>query len=419
MRIGLFVTSGLLVGGGFQQALSTILSIREAVAGYHEIVVLTNRYNNLKMFAEYGIKGEYLKFPSISRVLADLYANRLVVRHLVDLLNRTFGSELAYRFDKLLKKHQIDIVYFLEPTNLSMLIKQHPYFFTVWDLCHRDWVEFPEGIVNFEFERREALYRRVLPKAVRVIAESDFGRDRIVQLYGVDTHRVIIMPLQPAIGVRRYVEEGIDVDVCRKFGIGGDYIFYPAQLWPHKNHLYILEALRLLRDCYGIELDAVFAGDDKGVKDRLIHAITEWQLDERIHFLGFVDDKIIPQLYRQALALIMPTYFGPTNIPPLEAFALSCPVIYADFPCFRAQAGDGALYCDLKDPRSLAAHLQALCTDPQLAVHLIEAGQRRLNELTHNPASALVSALNDFDYIRQRWSMRASKTVGRQNSSER
>ena len=31
------------------------------------------------------------------------------------------------------------------------------------------------------------------------------------------------------------------------------------------------------------------------------------------------------------MALVMPTYFGNANIPPLDAFKLSCPVIYTKF----------------------------------------------------------------------------------------
>lgn len=34
----------------------------------------------------------------------------------------------------------------------------------------------------------------------------------------------------------------------------------------------------------------------------------------------------MPEFYRRARRMVMPTYFGPTNIPPLEANALGCPV---------------------------------------------------------------------------------------------
>ena len=53
----------------------------------------------------------------------------------------------------------------------------------------------------------------------------------------------------------------------------------------------------------------------------------------------------------------MPTYFGPTNIPPLEAFALGVPVLYSDLPGLKDQVGDSALLLDLNNPESMAQHM--------------------------------------------------------------
>jgi glycosyltransferase involved in cell wall biosynthesis len=38
-----------------------------------------------------------------------------------------------------------------------------------------------------------------------------------------------------------------------------------------------------------------------------------------------------------------PSFFGAENLPPLEAFALGCPVIAADMPGAREQLGDAAI----------------------------------------------------------------------------
>ena len=57
-------------------------------------------------------------------------------------------------------------------------------------------------------------------------------------------------------------------------------------------------------------------------------------------------------LYDQSLALVMPTYLGPTNIPPLEAFAYETPVCYSDTP-FLETSRRCAFFMNLKDPNSL------------------------------------------------------------------
>ncbi len=102
---------------------------------------------------------------------------------------------------------------------------------------------------------------------------------------------------------------------------------------------------------------------------------------ERFRFAGFVPNDEMPYLYRQSVALVMPSYFGPTNLPPLEAFALGVPVLYPDKAGLREQVGTAALLMDLQDPDSLATHLNDLLTQPALRQLLVTAGRNRLLEL--------------------------------------
>jgi glycosyltransferase involved in cell wall biosynthesis len=71
----------------------------------------------------------------------------------------------------------------------------------------------------------------------------------------------------------------------------------------------------------------------------------------------------------------MASYFGPTNLPPLEAWSVGTPVIYPE--AFKAQAGDAAILFDYDDPSSLADAIVSLRTDGTRE-RLSEAGQRRL-----------------------------------------
>ena len=57
-------------------------------------------------------------------------------------------------------------------------------------------------------------------------------------------------------------------------------------------------------------------------------------LNSDIKFLNFVNNNELPYLYKECLAAVMPSFFGPTNIPPLERFCLDVPVIYSDLKDF-------------------------------------------------------------------------------------
>ena len=52
--------------------------------------------------------------------------------------------------------------------------------------------------------------------------------------------------------------------------------------------------------------------------------------------------------------MVMPSYFGPTNMPPLEAFAMKTPVVVSDLPGIRDQVGEAALLVEPENPKALS-----------------------------------------------------------------
>jgi glycosyltransferase involved in cell wall biosynthesis len=78
----------------------------------------------------------------------------------------------------------------------------------------------------------------------------------------------------------------------------------------------------------------------------------------------------------------MPTFLGPTNIPVLEAWAYSCPVLTSDIRNIREQAGNAAVLVDPRSVEAIADGIYQLWTDESLRSILAEAGRRRLAAYT-------------------------------------
>ena len=101
----------------------------------------------------------------------------------------------------------------------------------------------------------------------------------------------------------------------------------------------------------------------------------------------------------------MPTYFGPCNLPPLEAFALGVPVLYPDEPGLRDQVGDAALLMDLSEPRTMADHLISLLRTPGVSKQLCDKGTARLYALEGvDRVQILQSVIEGFQRKRMCWS---------------
>jgi glycosyltransferase involved in cell wall biosynthesis len=283
------------------------------------------------------------------------------------------------------RQNGIDLVIFPQP---------HPWAFeagvpaiaAIHDMQHRLQPEFPEVSADGEWERREYVLGNCARLAAAVLVDSDVGKDQLLQFYGghgADAARVHVLPFLPAGALPRDMPVAASAAARERLGVRGEYVFYPAQFWPHKNHARIIEALEQLRAQDSLEVTAVFCGSHADpVREKHFSLLMEMAaacgVAAQVRVLGFVSDEELAALYTGARALVMPTFFGPTNIPLLEAWALGCPVITSDIPGVREQMGDAAILVDPRRADELAGAIRRVWTDGALRTSLAARGAARL-----------------------------------------
>lgn len=375
IRLGVFFDQKLVTGGGYQQAINAARIAQRISDEISEVIFFCQYFETIKTLENHGINSVYLPLSKIDRIILKLrsyFTNKILYK----IIKKTFGVN---RFEKVFKKKDIDVVYFISPNQLAKSIEDLNYIVTIWDLCHRDQVEFPEIRLNREFESREDFIKTVLPKALAIFVDSEKGKSNLIRRYGLDEYRIFIMEFMPNSGVIHNDGSNKDIifsSVLQKYNIKNDYIFYPAQFWAHKNHIYILNGIKTLRDKFKKDVHAVFVGGDKGSLEHIRQATVYFGLESNVKFLGFIDNSEMASLYLNSLALVMPTYFGPTNLPPLEAFNLGVPVFYPNLDGLRDQVGDAAMLIDLSDPDSFAFQLNNFIDKPMAKQLYIEKGKK-------------------------------------------
>ncbi len=401
IRLGVIFDQLVHSGGGYQQALNSALLTQELPKDLVDVVFFTFFSENVSILSSYGIKAKVLNFSFFEK-LRNRFRGHIKNKELFNLIKKI---EKHSPFEKKLINNGIDLVYFLSPIGLHQSLEELNYISTLWDLCHRDEPEFPEVRNNKEFERREEFYKNTLPKATAILVDSELGKINAAQCYGITLQRLHVFPFQPAKVLRDSINRdfGKRLNILQKFNID-KYVFYPAQFWAHKNHVYILKGLSLLEQKYGLKISVIFSGVDKGNKKYIENYSRKLKIEERVCYAGFVSDNEMIELYRQSLALVMPSYFGTTNIPPLEAFQLGTPVLYPNKIGLKEQVGDAALLMDLKDPNSLASHLKDLCENKQKREQLISAGYERLKYFDkYDHIKILKNIVKEFSWKRNCW----------------
>lgn len=308
------------------------------------------------------------------------------------------------RYERLIRESGIDFVWNLG--NVTCLTMDIPYITVLFDLQHRLQSYFPEVSMAGEWRKREERLGTLLRRASAIITGTETGKAEIERFYQVPGWRIRVLP-QPTPHFALDAAEGDGQHVLAKYNLSPGYLFYPAQFWPHKNHACLLQALRCLRDNHGLALAMVFVGSDKGNQQYIRQLTKEFDLARQVHFLGFVSQADLPFLYRQALALTFLSFFGPDNLPPLEAFALGCPVIAADVSGAREQLGEAALLVDPKDATQLAVTVKSLHDDASLRQSLIQRGRAQIAGRTgEDYVRGVFSILDEFEPIRRCWSSR-------------
>ena len=369
-HVGIFLELPLDVGGGFQQSLTDIMWMRDwAKTADIDVTVFTTLPDNVAILADLGINSVYLKLSWLDRLFLFLkYSGPF------DLLQ--YAMRVCAPFEKKLSKAGVDIVYFTTTSNWNLVLYQLPFIITILDGCFRDSPEFDEVREFAQFERRDMVWRSAATKAAVVITNADELVDMLCRRYAMERGHAVCIPFSPSLYVARSgaTGEAEDAAILKKYGIDPGYLFYPAQFWSHKNHATILLAMRLLRD-QGEKHTLVLCGSDPGARAAFEALVAQHGLGDSVCMLGFVPSAELGALYRGANALVMATYFGPTNLPPLEAWAVGTPVIYPE--AFKAQAGDAAVLFDYDDPASLAQAITKVGS-ADVRARLALAGKQRL-----------------------------------------
>lgn len=386
-------------GGGFQQSINAVMIAKKISNRLAEVVFYTTVKKNIEILKNFNVKVNYIHFSFLLKLRTYFY--RIIKDRNIISFFRYF--EKSNPREKIFIKDNVDLIYFLSPTSWPMDLERTNYITTVWDLCHRDNPEFPEVRYDLEFARREINYKSILPAATAILVDSRLSKENIIRRYGIDNERIFEMPFQGSIFIKDRSNFNY-VDIKKKYKLSVPYVFYPAQFWAHKNHIYILEGLKDLEINFGLKVGAIFCGEDKGNLSYLKDCAHKLQLNDRIRFIGFVSNNEIPYLYKQSIALVMPSYFGPTNLPPIEAFELGTPVLYSDLKGMRDQVDDAALMLDLSDSKILANHLKDLIENDKVRENLIQKGKKKIKDLnTFDHLEVIETIIKKFIFKRKTW----------------
>lgn len=235
--------------------------------------------------------------------------------------------------------------------------------------------------------QREIGYRALtLGDRVVMVSSHDARRD-CERFYPRMRGRIHVVPFSVHVDEIARAESADELRA--RYGLPSRFYFLPNQIWKHKNHRVVIEAVAHLK-AKGTSVCVAISGQGHdhrhaSLYDELRARVDAAGIDREVRFLGLVPHADVLGLIRASTALINPSFCEGWSTTVEEAKALGVPMILSDLVVHREQAGRRAVYFDPQSPAGLAEHLarglEGTIPDPLARQEAAaQEGERRLAE---------------------------------------
>jgi glycosyltransferase involved in cell wall biosynthesis len=222
---------------------------------------------------------------------------------------------------------------------------------------------------------RNAGMGSMMQQASQIIVGAEWTRNDLNNFYPVYRERVLNVPVYP----RPLLEDsGIEVGLIKQIG---DYLFYPAMDWPHKNHSGLIKVFAKVTKSFP-NLSLVLAGGNLSSNKQIATLVEVLGIANKVRFTGFLSEPELFHYYQNAKIMVMPSFFESESLPIWEAFMAKVPVLSAAITAIPAQVKSSAMLFDPNNDIDFYEKMVELLMNSELRSQLVELGIQRVGNLS-------------------------------------
>jgi glycosyltransferase involved in cell wall biosynthesis len=254
---------------------------------------------------------------------------------------------------------------------------------TVHDLIY---ARFPEAHSGLREKGMKVLVPWAARRSDRVIVDSQNTRRDLIELLGVRSERIDVVPL--GLGTVQLEPPLAERDVRARFDLGERRVVLSLSAKrPHKNLLALIDALALIpmEDRPLLVLPGYPTAHEAELRERA----RSLGLAGDVRFPAWVSGEELEGLWAVARAFVFPSLYEGFGLPVLEAMARGVPVASTNASSLPEVAGDAALLFDPGEVSEIAGALARLLDDEELRGRLRSLGRKRVELFTWERAARL------------------------------
>lgn len=216
------------------------------------------------------------------------------------------------------------------------------------------------------------MYRKAAHGHKMAITVSHFSKNRISKILKKKSDEIAVIydGLSDCFANFNY-EKDQDLKAKEAYGLPENYILCLSTLEPRKNMRLLVDAFSNLIQEKKIDTNLVLAGRKGWLIDDLLSDLDE-KIINRIHFTGFVDDNLLPYVYKNAQVFVFPSVYEGFGVPPIEAMSMGVPVISSDAASLPEVLGDSAFYFENRNLEELKKQIVSVMNLTQIQINLVK-----------------------------------------------
>lgn len=227
------------------------------------------------------------------------------------------------------------------------------------------------------FVRDHILMPISLKRASVVIAASYATKKDIHTFYTVPDKKVVVV-YDGYQDLAQFVGSAPQIDQALK-----PFFFFAGKVKSRKNVHGIVSAFIQFKQRIPSTAKLVIAGDYAGEYYKKIQAeIDANSLTNEVFFVGYASGARLYSFYKNALALVFPSFNEGFGMPPVEAMSLGLPVITSNLSSMAEVVGEAGLLVDPHDVDDISHAMERMYTSEALRKEMIAKGLARSKEFS-------------------------------------
>jgi glycosyltransferase involved in cell wall biosynthesis len=251
---------------------------------------------------------------------------------------------------------------------------------TIHDLTHVTDPEFRHTAKSWIYGR--PMLKIAALKARHVVTVSEYSKRQIVERLGVRADKVSSIYNGVDARFRPIDRDEAARRVDAALEIGRPYLLFVGNLKPHKNLGTLLRAFALLRERGRTDHALLLVGDDRKRRQVVLEEVSRLGIAEAVRHIPWAPERLLPELYRAAELLVMPSTSEGFGLPVLEAMGCGTPVACSTATSLPEVGSDAVEYFDPHSMEDIAAAIERVLDSPARQAELHEKGLKQAAKFT-------------------------------------